>query len=91
MSFDLEIIDSDLKLNPDGSIRTIEHTPKLRQDVIKIVLTPLGSNRFHPWYGCPVTDDTIGKNLPEDLLTSEIESSIQASLDRLKLLQESLQ
>jgi len=87
MSFDLEITNSDLRINPDGSIRTITDTPKLRQDVIKIVLTPLGSNRHHQWYGCTITDDVVGRDLPEDMLMADITESIESSLFRLKQLQ----
>lgn len=87
MSFDLEIIDSDLKIKSDGSIKTVTDTAKLRQDIIKMILTSLGSNRFHPWYGCAIGESTIGKNLPENVLDMEIKSSIEQSLEKLKTLQ----
>jgi phage baseplate assembly protein W len=87
MSFDLEIINSDLKIKNDGSVKTISDTPKLRQDIIKIITTSLGSNKFHPWYGCAIGEATIGKNLPENVLDMEIKSSVEQSLDRLKTLQ----
>lgn len=89
MSFDLEIINSDLKIKSDGSIKTVSDTPKLRQDVIKVITTSLGSNKFHPWYGCAIGEATIGKNLPENILDMEIKSSIEQSLDKLKTLQKS--
>ena len=87
MSFDLALINNDLSLKSDGSVRTVEDTQKLRQDVLKIILTPLGSNRFHPWYGCTVSEDIIGKNLPEEMMLLDIKTSIQQSLDKLKKLQ----
>ncbi len=88
MSFDLELIDSDLKIKADGTVRTVTDTPKLRQDVLKIILTSLGSNKFHPWYGCSISENTIGKNLPQNLLEAEITSSIEQSLRNLKTLQQ---
>ena len=87
MSFDLEIVDSDLKLKSDGTLKIAVDTVKLRQDLLKIILTSLGSNKFHPWYGCAVGENIIGKNLPQNLLEEDIRSSISQSLDNLKTLQ----
>jgi len=87
MSFDLELINNDIKLQPDGKMRVVTDTPKLRQDIIKIILTPLGSVKSHPWYGCTVSDDLIGRNLPDHMLGSEIKASVTQSLERLKALQ----
>jgi phage baseplate assembly protein W len=87
MSFDFAIIESDLVIQPDGTMRTVEDTTKLRQDILKIITTSLGSNKFHPWYGCTVSDNIIGKNLPENLMMMEIETSITESLENLKKLQ----
>lgn len=89
MSFDLEITDSDLSIRPDGAIKTVTDTPKLRQDVLKAIITPLGTNKFHPWYGCTISDDNIGEPFSEDLRFARIEESILATLDRLRLLQQS--
>ncbi|KKN50070.1 hypothetical protein LCGC14_0636450 [marine sediment metagenome] len=87
MSFDFALVGNDLSILPNGKIRTITDTPKLRQDIIKIVLTPLGSNRFHMWYGCTVGEDTIGKNLPDNMMLLDIRTSIIQSLEKLKELQ----
>jgi len=87
MSFDFALINNDLSLLANGTVRTVEDTQKLRQDVLKIILTPLGSNRFRPWYGCTVSEDIIGKNLPENMMLMDIKTSIQQSLDKLKKLQ----
>ena len=87
MSFDIEIVDNDIKIKADGTISTLSDTPKLRQDVIKIILTPLSSNKFHPWYGCSVTESIAGRNMPANMVTEEIKTTISQSLDRLKTLQ----
>jgi phage baseplate assembly protein W len=87
MSFDLELIDGDLSIKADGAARTISETPKLRQDILKVLLTAIGSNKFHPWYGCAVTDSVIGKGYANNLMISAITTSISQSLDRLKTLQ----
>lgn len=87
MSFDLALIDGDISIKPDGSVRTVTDTPKLRQDVLKIILTPLGSNRFHQWYGCSVGENLIGLNMPDNLMETEIQTVVQQSLERLRQLQ----
>jgi hypothetical protein len=89
MSFDLQIIDDDLSVKPDGNIRTVSDTPKLRQDILKAIVTELGSNKFHPWYGCNINESVIGHNLPMGQLEAEIVSSITETLNRLKTLQQS--
>jgi len=88
MSFDFELINADLKIKADGTIRTVTDTPKLRQDILKMILTPLGTNRFHKWYGCTVAEDIIGKNMPENLVITEIQSAVTTSLEKLKALQQ---
>jgi len=87
MSFDFSLIDGDLGLSPSGEVKTLTDTPKLRQDVLKIVLTPLGSNRFHPWYGCSVSESIIGNLMPDNLIEMEATATITQSLERLKQLQ----
>lgn len=87
MSFDLALINNDLNLLPDGKVRLVTDTPKLRQDIIKIVLTPLGSVKNHLWYGCSINEDVIGQNLPPMFEESKIQASILQSLERLKALQ----
>lgn len=87
MSFDLDITNGDLTILADGSFKTVQNNPKLVQDIVKIIITPLGSNRFEPWYGCDVGDKTIGRSLSPQLMLQEIQTSIQQSLDNLKQLQ----
>ena len=88
MSFDLALINGDLKIQPDGTIKTFTDTPKLRQDIIKIILTPLGSNPNHLWYGCSISNDT-GKNFPDIMRLARIQANVTQSLDNLKSLQTS--
>jgi phage baseplate assembly protein W len=87
MSFDFALVNNDLKIQADGSVAVVKDSSKLRQDVVKIILTQLGSNRFHPWYGCSVSDDVIGSELPANMMNVDIRSSVTQSLDRLKTLQ----
>jgi len=87
MSFDLEIVNGDLKIKADRTISTVNDTPKLRQDILKIILIPLGSNKFHPWYGCSINNSISGKVLPDNIISQDIGSSVSQSLERLRALQ----
>lgn len=87
MSFDLALINSDLSINADGTIKTVTRSDKLKQDIVKIILTPIGSVKFHPWYGSAVNDGTIGEVLPDSMLFQDITTAIQQSLSRLQTLQ----
>lgn len=87
MSFDLALIDSDLQILATGDVKTVSDSPKLRQDILKIILTPIGGDRFHNWYGSNISDNIIGQNLSDDLVFGEISSEISNSLERLKSLQ----
>jgi len=87
MSFDLALVEGDLKIQSGGTIKTVTHTSKIKQDVIKIILTALGSNKYHPWYGCAVSDDIVGQNISDDIVFSDIQSSIIQGLERLRTLQ----
>ena len=89
MSFDLQLINGDLSLNTDGSIRTVTGTDKLKQDIVKIILTPIGSVIFHPWYGSSITDENIGEVIPIARLSENITIALSESLGRLQKLQRS--
>lgn len=87
MSFDLRIENNSLKINPDGSIQTVRDNQKLIQDIIKAMLTPIGDNKFFPWYGSSLSLNIIGQVLDNDFVTSEAERSIQNTLSQLISLQ----
>jgi len=86
MSFDLELINNDVAIKSDHKIRTVTDTPKLRQDIIKLILTPLGSVKVHRWYGCAV-NEIIGQLLSEDFQLNRIRACVTQGLDRLQALQ----
>lgn len=87
MSFDLRIEGNDLKINPDGSIQTVRDNEKLIQDIIKAILTPVGSNNFFPWYGSSISGIMTGQILNNDFVTAEAERSIQNTLSNIMSLQ----
>ena len=89
MSFDLRILNNDLAINPDGTIQTVENNEKLIQDVLKAILTPLGSNIFFKWYGNNITNRVVGQNLPPQLLDLEIKRGIEDSIFNIMSMQKS--
>lgn len=88
MSFDLKLENGNLKLNPDGTLAIVENTEKLHQDVLKIIVTPIGGNKANPWYGCDVNKFLIGNifdlNFAKDAATEQLRSCIE----NLKTLQQ---
>jgi phage baseplate assembly protein W len=89
MSFDLRIENGDLKINADGTLSTVAGNSKLRQDILKILLTSLGDNKFHPKYGSHVGKLQIGSYVDERIISLDIESSARTALRNLMSLQRS--
>lgn len=88
MSFDLKLENGDILLGSDGGPQRVFNDDKLRQDIIKIILTPLGSNQLFQWYGSPLTERAIGKVLDKRILDMEMSNSIIYALNNLMALQE---
>jgi phage baseplate assembly protein W len=89
MSFDLKIFNGDLVVDTTGDLAIVQDEDKLTQDILKILLTPAGSNVFFPWYGSYVSSNLIGETLPPSFMENMAESQIQNSLDNLMKLQKS--
>jgi phage baseplate assembly protein W len=87
MSFDLSIEKGDIKISPRGSIETVSGNSKLKQDIVKILLTDLGDNKFHPKYGSYVGALQIGHYADDKLMSLDMESSAKNALRNLMGLQ----
>jgi len=83
MSFDLKILNGDLVIGPNADLDIVTGEDKLKQDILKILLTPAGSNVFFPWYGSYISSNLIGENLPVSFIENMAQSQIQNSLDNL--------
>jgi hypothetical protein len=88
MSFDLKIKNGDFDLI-NGDLKTVVDTEKLIQDILKIVLSPIGSNPSHPWYGSYLSKSLIGSGLSTDIIFQFGQSQLQNALENLKSLQDS--
>jgi len=87
MSFDLKIEGGDIKFERDGLITTVANNSKLRQDIVKILLTKLGENKFHPSYGSEVGAINIGSVPDQELFELDLQSSVEEAIIKLMSLQ----
>jgi len=87
MSFDLSIEKGDIKISRNGSISTVSGNSKLKQDIVKILLTDFGDNKFHPRYGSHIGALKIGHHADSRLMALDIESSARNALKNLMSLQ----
>ena len=87
MSFDLKIKNGDISLGKDGSITTVIGNDKLRQDILKILLTDLGSNKYHKRYGSYIGRLNIGDISDNMLISLDLERSAMNAIKNLMALQ----
>lgn len=83
MSFDLKIEGNDLTLGANGDIAILTDNNKLSQEIIKAIITPLGSNRFFKWYGSTIGAKIIGKVLPYGMAELEAQRSIEDTINNI--------
>ncbi len=80
MSLDLKIKNGDLAIGKDGDIGVVLDNEKMRQDILKILLTKLRENKYHPYYGSSLGALEIGgvpdREMVEDDLVRLTEESI---------------
>ena len=87
MSFDLKIENGDISIGQDGTVKIVSDNSKLRQDIIKILLTPLHENKFHQEYGNEIGSLKIGQIIDRELLELDIRASVEISIRKLMSLQ----
>jgi phage baseplate assembly protein W len=75
-------IENDITLDELGEIETVKDNDLLAQIVIKAVLTEVGSNIYHPWYGSTI-QSLIGKTF-EDQSLQRIRQQVQDTLLRVQ-------
>lgn len=71
----------DLVFDRTGSIKNLSGTAKVSQQVLKILVTSLESNRLHSSYGASL-NDYVGQNL-DLLLEFTIQQNVQAAINFL--------
>lgn len=87
MSFDLKISKGDIVIERDGAVGVVFDNNKLRQDIVKILLTKLGENKFHPNYGSAVGALQIGAIQDQKFLELDLTNSAENAIKKLMSLQ----
>lgn len=88
MTFDLRLVGGSIQLRSDGDLDRISGQEKLTQDAIKIVVTPTGTHRAHPWYGSTLDVRVTGSVLTDELLENEVKSTVALAIQNLQSLQQ---
>jgi hypothetical protein len=89
MSFDLKITNGDLSIGSDGDISVVIGNQKIFQEIKKIVLTDVGENKFHPYYGSRAGSLSVGSIVDYDFISSELKRSVSESITNLIRLKDS--
>lgn len=87
MSFDLKLENGDLKISNTGDLQLVRDNEKLRQDVLKILITPLGGNKSQPWYGSSVNSTLIGGVFDKEFTMDAATQQVKSAIDNLQIMQ----
>ena len=87
MSFDLKLSNGDLVLNSSGQPDVVTGNNKIRQDILKILLTEEGENIYHQGYGSSVGSLNIGGTLDQQFTEKSMQTSVSNSIKKLISLQ----
>lgn len=87
MSFDLKIVKGDIAISSDGTLELVRDNDKLRQDLIKILLTELGENKYHPDYGSEIGALQIGSFTDAEFLEVDLTASAETAVRKVMALQ----
>jgi phage baseplate assembly protein W len=86
MSFDLKITDGDIRI-VSGDLELTADSDKLIQDLLKIIITPLGANAVNPWYGSQVSLALIGNVFDLDFGIESAKAQVSTAVDNLQRMQ----
>lgn len=87
MSYDFQLQNGDIALGADADFATVTDGEKLVQDVIKMITTPQGSNKFQQAIGSLINKRLIGQTLNAQNTVTVLQSSVQEALTTLQKLQ----
>lgn len=88
MSFDLKLENGNLKLKRDGTLDVVQNSEKLRQDVLKLIITPIGGNKMHPWYGSNANKTLIGNLYDLEFGKDSATEQLRSAIENLQALQQ---
>lgn len=89
MSFDLKIVKGDIAISRDGRLDVVTGNSKLKQDIIKIMLTDLGENKYHPSYGSATGALQVGSVLDAEMMSLDLSASAEQAVRKIMSMQRS--
>ena len=87
MSFDLKIKNGELSIGNSGALDTVSGNNKIRQDIVKILLTNIGENRFHSRYGSDLGAFKIGNVSDQTMIELDLKRSVEEAIRYIMFLQ----
>lgn len=75
---------NDLVLDEQNDLKIVEGAQRIKQDIIKILFTPLGQNWYYLDYGSNL-ENLVSLNLPLEVYVDEIINTISSSISYLSL------
>ena len=87
MSFDLKIKNGDLTIDSSGGLSIVSGNSKIRQDIVKILLTKIGENKFHPRYGSEIGMIKVGQVTDQSIIEMDLKRSVEEAIRYLISLQ----
>jgi phage baseplate assembly protein W len=81
-------VENDFRFGTDGDIQKVQDTDLLYQNIAKTLLTEIGSNPYHTWYGSNA-NRLIGQKNNASIGVA-LRLSVQQALDKLQKMQQDL-
>jgi phage baseplate assembly protein W len=81
-------VENDFRFASSGDLQKVRDTDLLYQNIAKILLTEIGSNPYHDWYGSNATALIGQKN--NAAIAVALRMSVQQALDKFQRLQQDL-
>lgn len=80
-------VENDYRYNANGGVIAVQDEVKLVQDIKKLVLTAIGSNPFHKWYGTSISEMIGSKISNAGFIRTKMTTDITLALARYKDIQ----
>jgi hypothetical protein len=87
-TYDFAIAGGDIEFDTAGRAHILVTEDKLGQELQKVVLTALGSNKYHPRYGSHINEKLVGRPMSPHFTKSTAEGYIKQALTYYQGLQQ---
>jgi len=87
MSFDFKLENGDIQLSNEKDLDIVVDNEKLLQDLLKILVTPLGGNKAHSWYGSNIGEIQVGGVFDLDFSLESSSAQARSATENLMRMQ----